>query len=228
MINKLDNVPVPRMGRNYNQEEADRKIQEYIASHTIYNQSPSYADLTEFFPVFQEVIRIQEEEDKVPKGKELLVLEEDPPESIDTESITWSLLSRKPGQFNRGAHGESKIKEVTSHIRAIVDHPDNPSEKIVSMGKFYDNYIEFNIYARNSKAAMNRVIWLEKVIDAYRWYFRLNGFNLIEDSVLNKEQVIIDKLKLVKYPVIYYVRTEDIYHITTQELKRILVKPSVF
>jgi hypothetical protein len=227
MTSKIDNIKIPAIPRSFNEEEANRIIQSYISEIKRIENSPRGLDIVDFFPLVQKAIRTREEQDGVPIDKRLLVLEDDPPEAIDTEAITWSIISRIPGQYDQGPAGKGKIREVVPHMRSMINHPDHPSEKLIAMGKLYSNWIQFNIYARNSKTAMNRVLWLEKVMDSFRWYFKLNSFEVIEDSVLGKEKVTIDNLVLVKYPVVYYVRSEDIYHITTQDLKRILVKTDV-
>jgi len=227
MVSKIDNIKIPTLPKNFNQEEADRMIENYIAELRDNRHSPIGSDIIEFFPLLQRVIRTKEEQDQVPSGKNLLILEEDPPEPIDTEAITWSLVSRTPGQFDQGSAGKGRIREVTAHMRSVIQHPEHPSEKLITMGKFYSNWIQVNIYARESKVALSRLLWFEKLIESYRWFFRLNGFEIIEDQVLEKQKVIIDNLTLSKYSVIYFVRSEDTYHVTTQELKRILVTTNV-
>jgi hypothetical protein len=227
MASKIDNIKIPVLSKNFNQEDADRLIGNYIAEIKQSSNCPEGTDIVDFFPLVQRALRTKEEYDQVPEGKRLLLLEDDPPEPLDTEAITWTVISRTPGQYDQGAAGKGKIREVVPHMRTMINHPDHPSEKLIAMGKLYSNWIQFNVYARESKVALNRLLWFEKTMDSFRWFFRLNGYEVIEDSVLKKEKVIIDNLTLIKYPVIYFVKSEDVYHITTQELKKILVTTDV-
>ena len=61
----------------------------------------------------------------------------------------------------------------------------------------------------------------------YEWYFRFKGYRVIEQGVGKKETVEIDGLDLVKYPIVYFVKTEDIYHVASQNLKKISISASV-
>lgn len=233
MVSKIDNIKIPNLGVGYNEEEAQRAIQNYINDLDGLKSSPNPSDLLDFFPLVQNAVKTREEEDwldhLVPDSqkKRLLLLEDDPPEAIDTESITWSLKARVPGRFDQGPAGQGRIKEVTGHVRSIVSHPEHPSEKLVSMGKFYGNWIQFNIYARDKRQALKRLLWFERVMDSFHWYFRLYGFRVIEEGVGDRAEVTVEDLKLIKYPITYFIRSDDTYHITTQELKRVLVTTNV-
>ena len=158
-------------------------------------------------------------------------MEDDPPEAIDTEAITFVINARMPGRYDQGTVGVGGIKELVPHARAINDHPEHPSEKLVTMGKFYGTWIGLNVYARTGKQALKRLLWLERVMDSYAWYFRLFGYRVIEEEVGNRMKVMIgeneDKLELVKYPMVYFVRSEDIFHVTSQELKKVLITTNV-
>ena len=227
MASKIDNVKIPDLGTGYNEEEAERRINQFIDEIKDNCRPPSNGDLIDFFPLVQKAIRNREEHDQVPGCKKLLVFEDDPPEAIDTAAITWSLKARLPGRFDQGPAGKGTIKEVLGHPRSIKQHPEHPSEKLVTMGKFYGNWIDFNIYARDSKKAMELLLWFERVMDSYHWYFRLYGFRAIEEGVGDKEKETIKDLELVKYPLTYFVRSDDTYHITSQELKKIIVDTNV-
>jgi hypothetical protein len=228
MVSRIDNIKLPYLGRGFNEEDAERKVNEYIleileAQRSVQSQS----DIIDFFPLVQKALRAREEEDGVPEEKRLLLLEDDPPEEIDTEAITWYLKARVPGRFDQGPAGPGRIKEVVAHVRSIIEHPDHPNEKLLTFGKFYGNWIQFNIYARNSKRAMERLLWFERTMSSFNWYFRLYGYTVIEEGVGDKDKVTIKDLELVKYPVTYFIRSDDTYHTTSQELKRVLVDINV-
>jgi len=72
------------------------------------------------------------------------------------------------------------------------------------------------------------VLWLENVMDSFRWYFRVHGISIvIEEGVGDKEQVKIGEILLTKYPMSYFVRTEDTYQFGSQELKTIELNVNV-
>ena len=152
----------------------------------------------------------------------VLFVEDLPPEPIDTEVITFYIQSRRPGPWAQGPAGSSGHKEVRHHIRAIEDHPDHAGEKLIVSGKFYENVVRFNIYAKTNKQARKRLLWFTQLMDQYLWYFRLSGFLVIEYGSGDREQVEIPEFgKVTKYPVSYFVRSEDVYYTGTQELKQV-------
>lgn len=228
-IDKLVDLPDIQKTRKLTETEIRARIDKYIEQVSAVGiREPQANDLLGFFQLVQNAIRSREASDKVPEGKELLVLANDPPEEIDTEAITYYLNARAPGQMNRGGHGESRVKEVVPHLRSIQQHPEHIGEKLVTMGRFFDNYIAFNVYARDDFTALKRVLWLEKVMDSFRWYFRVHGINqVIEVGVGDKQQVKIGELLVTKYPMSYFIRTEDTFQFGSQELKQVELNTDV-
>lgn len=233
MVSKIDNINIPNLDKGYNEEEAERAIQNYIMELKDNLASPKSSNIIDFFPLVQNAVKTREEQDfqdyNIPDDKKtrLLLFEDEPPEYIDTEAITWKLKARVPGRFDQGPAGQGRIKEVVGHTRSIIKHPEHPSESLVTMGKFYGNWIQFNIYARDKKTALKRLLWFERVMDSFYWYFRLYGFRVIEEGCGDRETETIKDLKLTKYPLTYFIRSDDTYHITTQELKHVLVTTNV-
>lgn len=230
MVSRIDNITdVPsiesvgvrtRFNESYVQEVIDR----YLDRLHIDPRTPSSgAELDDFFEAVQVATTSKQNQEGVPEAKRILVFEEDPPESIDHEAITFYLKTRVPGRFDQGPSGAGRIKEVTPHLRAVVNHPEAPSQKLLTYGRFYDNWITFNIYARTNKVAKDRLLWFEKVMDIYNWFFRLYGFRVIEEGVGSRERVKIDELVVTKYPITYMVRTDDTFHVHSQELREVLI-----
>ena len=230
MVSRLGNITdIPSVEAvgvrvRFNESEIQAVVDRYLESINNGKRSPtSGAELNDFFESIQTIIISKQNQEGVPADKRILVVEEDPPESVDTEAIAFYLKSRIPGRFDQGSSGVGRIKEVTPHYRAIVDHPEAPSQKLITMGRFYDNWVTFNIYARTNKVARKRLLWFEHVMDIYNWYFRLYGFRVIEEGVGSREKIKIDELTLTKYPITYMVRTDDTFHFSTQELREILI-----
>lgn len=223
MVSRADNTSLPP---DLESVDSAQVLKWYQARFARQNREvekyPRGRDLNEFFPLVHKVLLSREKTENVKEGKEVLFVEEDPPEELDTETITFRIQSRSPGQFSQGPAGSATHKEVRHHIRNIVDHPEHASEKLVTMGKFYDNHIRFNVYARTNKRARERLLWFTSTMDSYLWFFALNSFKVIEKGVGDRERPEIEGLTVTRYPVSYYVRSEDVRHLGTQEIKRIL------
>jgi len=231
MVVKLDNITkVPSIESTgtrvrYNEAAVATLVGRYLEElHVVPRTPQSGSELDDFFGLLQNAVTSKQAYEGVPEADRILVVEEDPPETVDTEAITFFLDSRIPGSFAQGPAGQGKIKEVVPHLRAITDHPEAPSQKLVTMGRFYENWITFNIYARTNKIARQRLLWFERTMDIYNWYFRLYGFRVVEQSTGKRERKSIDELKLTKYPITYIVRTDDTFHFSSQELIDVILK----
>jgi hypothetical protein len=190
-------------------------------------RKPLARDLNEFFPLVHAAIFSKQKTEGIADDKVVMFVEEDPPEKLDTETITFEIHSRTPGLYSKGSTGAPGHKEVRAHIRSIVDHPEHIGEKLVTMGKMYDNYIKFRVYARTNKQARKRALWFSKLMDSYNWYFKAKGFLVIEEGMGNRDRTKIDGLDITSYPLIYYVRSEDTAHLSSQELKEISLNVNV-
>jgi len=207
-----------------NESEIQSLVNRYLESVDTGKRTPvSGAELSDFFELVQNSVVSKQRQEGVLDDKLILVVEDDPPETVDTEAITFYLKTRVPGKFDQGPSGAGRIKEVTPHRRAIIDHPEAPGQKLVTMGRYYDNWVTFNVFARTNKVARERLLWFERMMDIYNWYFRLYGFRVIEEGVGSREKVKIDELVVTKYPITYMVRTDDTFHFSTQELRQILI-----
>lgn len=226
MASRVDNMNLPP---NLEEVDSAQVLKWYQSRFARENREvakyPMGRDLNDFFPLVHEVLLSKERAENVEKF--VLFVEEDPPEALDTETITFRIQSRAPGQFSQGPAGSATHKEVRHHIRSIVDHPEHATEKLVTMGKFYDNHIRFNVYARTNKRARERLLWFTSTMDSYLWFFALNSFKVIEKGVGDRERPEIDGLTVTRYPVSYYVRSEDVRHLGTQEIKQILLTLSM-
>jgi len=150
-----------------------------------------------------------------------------PPEEIDTESITFKFGGRKPGQFSSGPLGKGTVREHTSHIRSSVKHPNNPSQRLLTYGKFYEDMVFFYTYARSFETSLKRALWFEKVMSSFIWVFRTHGFIVQLDTIGETEEESIGELRLFKHPITYLIRTNETYNLTSQELREVIIKFNV-
>lgn len=239
MTSKADNIidipdiKIPGVEAYKHEQDWDLLISEYFqrlnaAPRIQVNASPeSGASINDFFLLVQNALIVRQNSEGVSSAHRVLYLEEEPSEEVDTESICFELIRREPGDFSQAPIGKGSIKEVTPHYRGEIKDPGRPGERLITMGKFYTNWITFNIYARTNKQARKRLIWFEKVMEGFRWYFGLFGFKTIYEGTSSRETIKLGELKLTKYPVTYAVRTDDTYHINRQELRKLVINAEV-
>jgi len=229
MALRIDNITsIPDLKNTPFRNEADITVSLNRYLENVVNSGvapPPSGGIVELFSLVQDAIWSRQNTENVPEDRRLLVLGEDPPEEepINTEAITFSLEDRWSGQFSQGPAGSGGVREVIHHQRSIQDHPEHLGEKLVTMGRFFDNVVNFNIYARSSLQALKRALWFENVIDGFRWYFRLYRLNLVHKNTRRIGKVILKEIPLNKYSVSFHVRTEDTYQIGLQELKKVVL-----
>lgn len=225
MVTRLDNLNLPPA---FNDKGVDGVIgfivRKYQNELEVNNRIPEGGEINNFFPLVHKALISKQLSENIDKDKMVLFMEEDPPEKIDTETITFYIQARSPGQYAQGPAGTKTHTEVRHHVRKIDSHPDKPGEHLVTTGKFYDNSIRFNIYAKTNKRARERLIWFTQTMDQFLWYFRMSGYGVIERGVGDRERVEIEGYGTVtKYPVSFYVKSEEIHHFGTQELKQVVL-----
>lgn len=226
MTSRLDNMNLPpdlRTGTLGGSDIVRMYMRQFQEGLVINDKAPIGGDINEFFPLVHKTIISRQRADGIDDDKMVLFVEEDPPERLNTEAITFFIQSRSPGQYNQGPAGTIGHREVRHHIRGVDEHPEHTGEKLVTVGKFYDNYIRFNIYAKTNKQARKRLLWFTQLMDQYEWYFKMSGYLTIEQGVGDRQRIEIPEHgKVTKYPIVYFVKSEDLHHFGTQELKHIV------
>lgn len=235
MTTKLDNITkipdafVP--GISFQKADigllVDSYIKELVISPAPNKKTYSPLNIVDFFTLIKNVIKTRQDNEGVPVDKRLLFTGEDPKEDLNTEAITWGLSSRMPGSFSKGPAGNGGVREVRGHIRSVSDNPSVPGQKIIEIGRISDNFITLYTWARGNEVALRRALWVEELFDSFNWYFKLFGFKVIEQKLYNKEIVSVGNLKLTRYPLSYFVGTDDTYCISSQELRELSIKTTV-
>jgi hypothetical protein len=230
MVSKIDNITnIPSVETSairtrYSEAELTALVDRYLDNLHVDERTSVSGELSDFFEMVQTIVVSKQNYDGTPSDKRILILEDDPPEAINTEAIAFFMKARVPGRFDQGPAGTGRVREPTPHIRSITKHPEAPSQKLITAGRFYDNWITFNVYARTHKVALSRLLWFERTMDIYNWYFRIHGFRVIEEGVGDRERLKLaklDDLVVTRYPITYMVRTDDTFHYNSQELKRV-------
>jgi len=222
MVQHLDNInQLPDLANEKSLDIIETYVREVSEAVNTERQQPIGRDINSFFPLVHAAIKSKQNVERIADDKQVLFVEEDPPEKLDTETITFVIQERRPGQYGRGPAGANTHKEVSHHYRSIVDHPDHIGEKLVTIGKFYDNWVKFNIYARTNKQVRERGLWFSKLMSSYNWYFKASGFLVIEEGMGDRQRMTIDTHEVTTYSLLYYVRSEDVSHFSSQELKKV-------
>lgn len=232
MVTKLDNISsipdINNIGVSvYKTEEeiaylTSNYIRELSSSQSEYNENQKDLNIFDFLKLVKICIETRQNTEGVPVSNRINFFENDPPNVIDNETIAFDLQARIPGQMNQAPLGRGTIREVTPHIRSIVQHPTIPNNKLITYGKYYEDLIHFYTYAREVKTALIRALWFEKLMDSFHWCFRLHGFRPIEEGIGKKEIVNIGESEIVKYTIGYRLRSDDTFNVTEQELRKII------
>lgn len=143
----------------------------------------------------------------------------------DIESISVEIVRREPGMFGQGAPFGSATKNLRPILRENVRDPEHPGYRRAVLGYFYDNMLRFTCWARTNKAANERVLWLENVMEEYSWFFVYSGANRVlyqgqRDDVVNE----VGNNKYYGRPVDYFVRTEKLRQVSEKTLEEICIR----
>lgn len=187
-------------------------------------------DLPYFFETLSEVF--DDYQKRVPKAErdEILLSEEYPPTQLQTETITYRVISRSPGKVSAGRPGPDMSAgarhEWRPRCRYIYDNPEMPNQRTFVMGQYFDNVIEFTCWARTNKVANTRALWLEDLMGIYRFYFKLKGIPevLFQERL---EDITLDQKtggnSLKGRPMRYLVVTDKTFSVYEPDLRDIVI-----
>tara|TARA_Y100000310_G_scaffold342279_1_gene444817 strand:+ start:1359 stop:2084 length:726 start_codon:yes stop_codon:yes gene_type:complete len=156
------------------------------------------------------------------------ILYEKPDKMASLEAVTIRLLDRKPGSWEKtsaqGAMSNRNTRALSPILREEVEDPDNPGYRFAVLGYFFDNKVRLTCWARTVKQANERAIWLEDLLDEYRWYFSLAGLNRVIYLGRGPDTVIdVEGNRIYGRPIDLFIRTERIRAIRQKTLEQILV-----
>jgi hypothetical protein len=150
---------------------------------------------------------------------------EEPDKLTDLEALTIKLIRREPGMFGKGTAFENKTRQLRPLLREEIDDPENPGYKRAVLGQWYDNILRLTCWARTNKAANDRSLWLENVMEEYAWFFVYSGVNRVLYNQRGPEETItVDQSRMYGRCLDYFVRTEKIVTVSQKELECIVVR----
>jgi hypothetical protein len=159
------------------------------------------------------------------KDASVVVTYENPDVDMKLETISISLARREPGAYAQGRPFEGKVRNLRPLRRDEKEDPDNPGYRRAILGFFYDNILRLTCWARTNKAANDRALWLENVMEEYTWFFRFSGVARVlyhgrRDEIVKE----VSGNKIYGRPIDYFVRTEKLRAISMKEIEEICVR----
>lgn len=171
-----------------------------------------------------------------------------PAREIPEKLITWMVVRRAPGSldgkpFARGTREiRPRVREELVYVPGIqgIDAPDpemhegpgkigprRPTARVLGMetlGQFFDNLIQFDIWSKNNKTAEDLSEYLERFMEDFHGMFIELGVNHMHFHLRVRDELILNwRNGLVNRSLLYYVRTETVKANPVREIRTIHV-----
>jgi len=185
-------------------------------------------NIVEAMELIKDAIEHRIEQEGTTADADLNVLWESPDKIAQLEAVTIKLTDRKPGSFEKtsaqSALSSRNTRTLAPILREEVEDSHNPGYKFAVLGYFFDNKVRLTCWARTVKQANERAIWLEDLLDEYRWYFSLSGLNRVIYLGRGSDALIdVDGNRVYGRPIDLFVRTERTRAVRQKTLEQILV-----
>ena len=173
---------------------------------------------------------IAREQDNEGANKPIVFAEDFPDieDNLSGETITHSIQERRPGIFKQAKvdqiFSNRQIRQRHKVFRESKPDPDFVGGKLYVYGQWYDNLVEFKVWAQTSKVANLRALWLEDTLEKWEWFLQAEGVSRmlymgrLADQVEHK-----GNKKIACRTLQYYVRTERLTTIREQVLRNLVV-----
>jgi len=185
-------------------------------------------NIVEAMDLLKDAIEHRIQQEGTTADADLSILYENPDKLSELEAVTIKVNMRKPGSWEKttaqAALSSRNTRAMQLVLREEKDDPQNPGYKLAIMGKFFDNKVQLTSWARTSKQANLRAIWLEDLLDDYRWYFSLAGLNRVLYLGRGPDATIdVEGNRVYGRPIDLFIRTERIRAVRQKTLEQILV-----
>jgi hypothetical protein len=181
-----------------------------------------------FFGLVERLIKQEQGNEGAQKP---IVFAEDFPDiedNLSSETITHSIQERRPGIFKQAnvdqIFSNRQIRQRHKVFRESRPDPDNVGGKLFIYGQWYDNLIELKVWAKTSKVANLRALWLEDTLEKWEWFLQAEGVSkMLYMGRLADQVEQRGNKKLACRTLQYYVRTERLTIIREQVLRNLVV-----
>ena len=187
-------------------------------------------NINEFIDLVETLIKIEGEKSTWFKNskEEIKLVPYGLEEALQTNSISYRILSGEPGPFGKGKVNQPSVSRHNSFLRGVIDDPDDPNYKIYIMSRLQTYMVEFCISSSNSREADELILWLQNILNNYVWYFKYSGIKEFRFTRRGSDYVEeYDSNLLYKRPISYYVLTEELSEISFVKLRKIIMQLNV-
>jgi len=185
-------------------------------------------NIVEVMSLFSEAFKDYEIRTHTTEDARVKLLYEKPDREAQLEAISIILEKREPGMYGQGRPFENDVRQLRPLLREETEDPDHPGYKRAVLGQFYDNMLRLTAWARTNKAANDRALWIENVMEEYTWFFVYSGVNRVLYQGRSEEQVReVNGNKIYGKPIDYFVRTEKLRNVSQKELEEVCIRLAI-
>jgi hypothetical protein len=182
-------------------------------------------EISEVPMLIKKVITDSQDRESVAEKDRVIFTTELPDFDKVLESITYAVIKRLPGSFDQGSPMKNGIRNLKPMLREEKTDPENPDYKISIFGQYFDNMIRLTCWAKTSWQAEKRALWLERKLQEYDWFLRMQGLNRFIFQGRDEDKLVeVSSNKFYGKPLNYFVRTERLHEVSTKTLERLIVK----
>jgi hypothetical protein len=147
-------------------------------------------------------------------------------DSINTPIITYSLITKRPAEFNKTTEIKPRIRE-TIKSKNLVDN-DADLKAIDVYGQMFDYYIEFQVWAETGEEADITMENFQEFMFKYTGYFKKLGVNeiLFEEANANQDTAKW-RSELINRNLIYRIRIDEIVGVVCPAIENIEIYPTL-
>ena len=184
-------------------------------------------NIDQFFDLVRVALNHKCTNDGITPERRPLFTAEYPPCDLETETITWAIVKRSPASVSQGKAFNQQRQQWKPIIREIIPpgRSSTPGYADIILGQWFENLVDFSCWAQTNKAANARALWFEEFMYQYAWWFQLSGVVNVHFWDRERDQLVeTEENKLVRRPLIYFVRTERLYIMSVKTLDDLVIK----
>jgi len=182
-------------------------------------------DINGFYSLMKEAIDDRLSRENIADRDKVKWTHEYPFDESRSEVITYKLISRCPGTTSQGKQMNKRRQDWRPKFRETLDDPDHTNKKLFVYGQVYDNLVELCCWAQTNKTADARALWLESLVDEYKWFIKYKGI-----AEVRYQERLADTFKAIGdnewhgRPLRYFVSTEKITRYSQFVVRDLVVK----
>lgn len=126
-----------------------------------------------------------------------------------TDTITCMVTERSPGSMGKEPFGDPK--EIKPRFRENIFDTDETSKSVSILGQWFDNIVQFSVWAQTNHRADTLLAWFEEFMMRYAWVLKWNGVQQVYYWQRTRDAKVTRwRDDIVHRTVEYYFRTEKL------------------